>query len=362
MNCLKFHSSTLRVLASALALGLILAAPARGAREKRKKEADWKVERRKLLTQIEQQVAAEVNKAVDPKKVAAQLKLKWPVTAPKKSLKEIEEEVKKRIQKMVDKEYPMEGKKEEYRKQAEAKYRLHKIGDRVSFVIRGGRGTNTFVEGRFDAITATRIKVSNRWIVRSDMAMSDVACFDPDVHNRYVERYARVQLNKYKIRRVDYAEALRKKFVDQAYKDAGYIKWGKNWIAARDLLDRAIAFQRKQLETRIRPKLEREVFTKKGYMLFKGEWMPKKTATSLKEKLKRMIEEKKQQSQAQELFGPEMGAGKQGGMPGMGKGADMMMGPGMPKGGGADMMMGPGMPGGKKKKGNKGGGLFDEDQ
>ncbi len=361
MNCLKSRSVIPGVLAS-LSLLFILAAPALAAHAKKKqKEVDWKVERKKILTQIEQQVAAEVNKVVDPKKVAAQLRLKWPVTAPKKSLKEIEEEVKKRIERMVDEKYPMEGKEEEYRKQAEAKYRLHKIGDRVSFVIRGGRGTNTFVEGRFDAITATRIKVSNRWIVRSDMAMSDVACFDPDVHKRYVERYARVELNKYKIKRVDYAEALRKKFVEQAYKDAGYVKWGKNWIAARDLLDRAISFQRKQLETRIRPRLEREVFTKKGYMLFKGEWMPKKTATSLKEKLKKIIEEKKQQSQAQELFGPEMGAGKQGGMPGMGKGNDMMMGPGMPKGG-EGMMMGPGMPGGKKKKDKKGGGLFDEDQ
>jgi len=343
-------------LAAAVLAAVLTPATARGQDDE--DDESWKAERKKIMQQIEKRVEAELKRRVDPKQIAARLRLKWPIQPPTATVEEIKEEVERKIQQMVEKKYPLAGKEEQFRKEAEKKYRLYKIGDHVSFIIRGGKGTNTLVEGRLEKINDVRIKVGNRWIIRSDISMEDLARFDSIIHKKYVERYIRAHMNRLKVMRVDYAEQLRKKLYPEAYKEAGYVLWGRRWVPAKALVDQIVQWQRTQLKKKLQPQIEKEMFTKKGYEKFQGEWVPKKRAVALKERLKRLIEEKKKQKQAQELFGPEMMGPGGPGMPGMPGGPGMpgpkgMMGPGgmpsMPEGG--MMPPGPGMPKNQKERG-----------
>ena len=329
---------------------------------KKKAKQSWEKKRDQIYKQVEQRLAAELNKRVDPRRIARYYHWEYPPKPPTMSPKEVKAAVEKKIRQMVDAKYPLAGKETQYRKEAEAKYKLHKIGDHVSFIIRGGRGTNTLVEGRFDGMNEVRIKVGNRWIVREDMDVEDLARFDPVIHKRYIKRYVRFHLNTYKVKRVDYAEQLRKKIEPQMYQAANYVIWGRRWVPVKPLLDMIVAWQRKQWEKRLRPRIEKELFTKNGFVKFKGKWMPKKNAESLKAKLAELLEARKKQAaaakSANEMFGGAMMPGGMGGKPGMMMGEGGM--PGMMGPGGKPGMMGggagmPGMPGGGKEPGMMGG-------
>lgn len=361
----KLHAT--RALCALAVLAWVLPQAAVWTGPAESKEEAWKAERRKLEALAETKVAERVKQAISAKKVAEQLKFPWPVEAPTMTEAKIKAEIKKRVEAAVDRKYPMNV-VETYAKEAEEMYALHKQGDDVSFVIRGGRGMNATVSGPLRDINELRMRVGNRWVVRTDVEEEVLARFDPTVQAKYIERYVRVQTNKYKFTREAYGKEVEAKTEEELYTKANYTLWPKTgkhrkWRPVKEVVDQAVAFIERQYASRVRKQIQKQVFTGKGYILYQGEWMPKQVAESVQDKLKKMLEDKKSQQQAPKegqmggeqgmmegAMGAGMGAGAEGAQGGgMAEGMDpAMMGAGGGEGG---MMGGPGMGGeGKKKK------------
>ena len=330
------------------------------------KEEAWKTERKKLEALAETKVAESVKQNITAKKVAAQMKLPWPTKPPTMTVVKIKAEIKKRVETAVDEKFPMDV-VETYHKEAEEKYQLHKTGDSVSFVIRGGRGMNTTVTGPLRDVNELRMRVGSRWVVRSDVEEEVLACFYPAVRDKYIKRYVRVKTNKYKFKREDYGKKVEKAAETELYTKANYTLWPKKgkkqkWVPIKELVDQAVAFFERQFASRIRKRIQKQIFTQKGYILYQGEWMPKQVAESVQEKLKKMLEDKKKkQETAQQGQGGEPGmmGGEAAGMDpaamGAGQGGAEGMDPAMMGAGEGGMpgMMGAGGQGGEQKKKKK---------
>ena len=84
-----------------------------------------------------------------------------------------------------------EEREKEIRRNAETKYHLYKINDRVPIlVIRNGRGAGSTIENkRLRGVTDLQIQLGNRFIIRDDISPEDQAMFYPEVNERLKQDY-----------------------------------------------------------------------------------------------------------------------------------------------------------------------------
>ncbi len=354
----------------------------------------WHAERAKLEEVINTRVEAELDKAVSKRDVVKGLNWRWPVKPPTKTKEEIVQIVEHGVNVSAEQKYPA-AKRKEFQKEAEEKYRIYKEGEDISFTIRGGMGTHTNVSGKLYQISPTRIRVGSRWIVRRDMSEETCANFYKDMSKKFIERYVRVENNRYDAKIEGYKGDLRRERLPRSFSSNGYVPKKRSlarslkpesWVAKSDVVDFFYRKLRAKAEPEIRRRVTEEVFASNGYVLVvdetngSKEWMPKKEAESFRAKIARLLAEKKRKEEdakaaTEDPWGePAEGEGKAEGegmqmggegMPGMGPG----MGPGMEGKGqgqgmpGMDAGMGPGMGPGmgedmqqqKKQKKKKGG-------
>jgi hypothetical protein len=341
-------------------------------------DESWKAERTKLEEVIAQRLKEEVDKNAKKQDVAAKLGFKWPVLAPPKKKEEVEADVEKQLEEIVATQFP-EARRKEFEKDAATKYRMCKVGDDVSFSIRGGKGPNAAIKGHLQEQTKQRIKTSGRYVLRSDMDPETQALFWEDVNDEFRKNYIRVQNTQYDAKITAFKDEQREIKLPEALRTARYVhvqnkqllevlkaalnvpepakganKKLTEWFAESEVLD---FFHKKQVdivEAKAKPEITEQVFVSNGYELVEDtekntkEWMPKKQALTFRERLKEMIEKKKQdelEAGAKQDAADPWGAGTPAaGQPAGGPG--MMMGPGQPGAGGQPgMMMGPGQPG-----------------
>jgi len=382
----------------AAACGLCLAAwllpSALRAQEEAAAEDDaWKAERTKLEEVVVQRVKEDVDKNVKKQDIAAKLGLKWPVRTPPKTKDEIEAEVEKQLDELAAKQFP-DARRKEFEKEAAAKYRMYEVGEEVTFSIRGGMGPNATVKGRLYEKTKQRIKASNRYVLRTDMDPETQSHFWEDVNEDFRKRYIRVQNTQYDAKISAFKDEQRQTRLPEALRAAHYIRDPKkpkslklaDWVAESDVLEFFYKKQTQDYEAEVKPKITEQVFVSNGYELVEDsinntkEWMPKKQALTFRERLKELIEKKKQdeleagankQQQGADPWGAAPAGGPAGGPPGM-PGPEPGMAPGMPGPGAPAMgpgMPGPAMPAGgpaapgpAKPAGQQGGNPFDEKQ
>jgi len=330
----------------------------------------WKAERTKLEEVIAQRLKEEVEKNAKKQDVAAKLGLKWPVLPPTKKKEEVEADVEKQLEEIVATQFP-EARRKEFEKEAAAKFRMPKVGDEVAFAIRGGRGPNATIKGHLLEQTKQRIKVSSRYVLRSDMEPETQALFWEDVNDEFRKNYIRVQNTQYDAKITAFKDEQRETKLPEALRAAHYVhvqnkqlhevlrvalnvpdpvkganKKLAEWFAEADVLE---LFYKKQVETveaKARPEITEQVFASNGYELVEDtekntkEWMPKKQALTFRERLKEMIEKKKQDELE---AGAKQGATDPWGAATPAAGAPGTPGPGM-------MGMGPGMNPGQQGK------------
>ncbi len=389
-----------RIVAWGIGVTVCLLRPPASAQEEedKGKEEAWKAERAKLEEVIAQRIREDVDRTVKKQDIAAALGMKWPVTKPPKSKEEIAAEIDKQIDALAAQQFPDERRKE-FEKEAADKYRMYKIGEEVSFPIRGGLGPNAVVKGRFIELTQMRVRVGTRTILRDDIAPEVQAHFWEDVNEEFRTRYIRVQNAQYDAKIAEFKKQKRETMLPEALRAARYLHAPKEqldllrralqlpdpstrkgerelaeWFPEHDILEMVYAKRREAREAEVKDKITEQVFMSNGYELVENEmdgtkeWMPKKEAVSFRERIKALIEKKKQEEleAGAAKAGDEWGAGEPagggpgapaGGMgegmmpPGLGEsgmpgpGGPGMMRPGQGQGGPGPGMMGPGMMG-----------------
>jgi hypothetical protein len=295
----------------------------------------WKKERAKLQHVIDARVEAEVKKNVTRKEVIKTLGWKAPVKPPKKKKEDVIAAVEKRIDAEAKKRFP-EAERMKFAKEAAKIYQLYKVGENISFTIRGGVGTNTNVSGKLYQVTELRIRVGSRWIVRSDISKETAAHFYADVSEHFQQRYIRVKNHRYDAKIDAFKRSRRKDLIPKALAAAGYIVKPSrskksikpaDWVAKSDVVEYLYKRKRKAYKAKIQRQITEEVFAANGFLFVaeQNEWMPKKQAESIREKLRRILEEKRQKEE-------EAKQPKQPGLDIMGEGAAPGMEPGMEPG------------------------------
>jgi hypothetical protein len=176
--------------------------------------------------------------------------------------------------------------------------------------------------------------------VRDDLDDETAAHFYPEVSERYIKRYVRVENIRYDAKIDAFKSDLRKEQIPKALAAAGYIvkpSEPKNsikpedWVAKSDVVEYLYNRQRRAYENKIRRQITEEVFAANGFVFVaeQNEWMPKKQAESVRERLRRILEEKREkEEEAKRQPGDDIwGEGPPAGEPGMDPG--MMPDPGM---------------------------------
>jgi len=272
---------------------LWLAAPAQAQDDEPLSEAD------RIQALIDKRVEEEAAKLVDKMDIAIKLDLEWPVEEPSEPIEAIEQRMLRKIAVLVDAKYP-NNVEAGYREEAERKYRLRKKGDHVSFIVRGGRGTHIWVHGRLREVNDERVIVDNRWIIKEDISIEDLARLDPTLSIRMKKRYVHGQLRRYQMKRETYSEKLKSAALPKAYALGGYVPRDRSsansediedWVSAYSVFDTAYQADMSSLKAKIRPTLEEEVYTANSFVYVEeeGRWISKKEANSLRGKLKRLL-------------------------------------------------------------------------
>lgn len=266
----------------AAALALLFASVSHAQKGKGAEPA-WKAKRDQLQQQVEKRVKQEVAKKATPRIAAEKLGLPWPVKKPTKGIEDIQAEVNRRVEAAVEKEYPrsrMNG----FRAEADEKYRLYEVGERVTFDIRGGRGAGSHIEGVLRRVDAVRILVGSRWVIRRDVDEATLVHFDPDLSEEKRAKYVRHKTALLNGNREDLRESEQKTVSEELFEAAGYRYWKsrKQWVPISTILEQWTTQAKRVEAKRLRPSIENDLFSKNGYVKHRGEWMPTSVADKLR--------------------------------------------------------------------------------
>lgn len=243
---------------------------------------------------------------------------------PEHSFEEIKKSLEKKLDKAFEKAYqePDVTKLEE---EGHKKYVLYQLGDgidrpNVEVQLRGGKGTNTRVKGRLQAVRADRLQIQNRYINRNDLDEESQAMFYKEVNDRFVKEYVQTELRKYHALRENYVsdwcefllpdELMKELYIPKNYdkivsnqqlKNVERLKRistnSHNWISRIDFVKNMFIKKFTDQKAKLTPKMENEIFPKasetvefddgskpsSNYEKYKGEWMPQSVANSLRE-------------------------------------------------------------------------------
>ncbi|MDD4539914.1 MAG: hypothetical protein PHT80_12925 [Lentisphaeria bacterium] len=178
--------------------------------------------------------------------------------------------------------------------EAERQYAMYKIGDRVNFVIRGGIGPGSTVEGMLIDVTEERVRVGSRLINRIDMDDETQARFYTDVNERVKKNVVIMQSAREQAIRANRLDEIRCEVYPPVFTAAGFIPdvttansdWHSGradaWIAPKALAEKVQA----ALLTEASWRYFRENMAGRGYVFTNAgagvqEWVPERVLRKL---------------------------------------------------------------------------------
>ena len=247
-------------------------------------------ERRKLEAEIQARLETLSDREINPRRVAEDLKIEWPIKAPELSLAEARKAAEAAVQAELDKQFPAT-KIDEIRKAVETQFALVKDGESVSFDLIGGRGK---ASGLFEGVSQTQKKarIGGIWVSLRDLDEGAVVRLDPDLNQKFIQKQIGRDLRKLDLDKESFVEANRAAIEEKSLNASEYVKIAgvgrgaraaaPTWISRKDLVDAEVLKRRKVAMGKVRPAVEEEVFTNAGYVKFDGQWMPKSLAETRK--------------------------------------------------------------------------------
>ena len=192
---------------------------------------DWHAERAKLEVEIERTVQKRLDKEVSEEKVLKELGqhipqlAPWtsPVRPPELTKEEVQEELEKEISKEAKVKFP-DSRREEFKGEAEEKYRMWKRNDDIEFRIRDGIGADTMVQGKLQEISTERVKVYPRRTINvRDLSDETKARLYKFYHDKAVEDYIANANRRYDVQIEAYKMDEKDKRLPDSFLKSGYI-------------------------------------------------------------------------------------------------------------------------------------------
>lgn len=257
---------------------------------------DWKLDRKEILKEVEREVQAQLEVLVTKEKIVKEQLVKWKLEPPwewplQKSIKtlaQVEAGLLEVLEKEAAKKFPLKKHHERVAQEMAEKFKMYKVADNVSFQVRGGRGTNTLVEGTVQVISAERVRIGLRWIFRDDIPEEQQALFYQEVNDKLRQEYeereqriydARVDNFKFEQRQERLPGEMLKAFYvpDRRKKNASLRNPNPDsWISREEAVNLLYVAMRKVVGDQLRAKISAEKFKEAEYEYVKEkkEWMP----------------------------------------------------------------------------------------
>ena len=308
-------------------------------------EADWHVERAKLEAEIDRSVQKRLDKEITEEKVINGLSRTipqlgpWrnPVRPPELTKEEVEEELEKEITKEAKVKFP-DSRRDEFKGEAEAKYKMWKRNDDVDFIIRDGIGTDTQVTGKLQEVSTERVKVYPRRTVNvRDLNEDTKARLYKVYHDKAVEEYVTNANRRYDVQIESYKMDEKEKRLPDSFLKSGYIPNlstimennqlnkrrlalrmtspnPEHWISRKDYVNDLYKQLREEAAALMKEEEGNRVFKAKGYVkvnkkTFKklmengrpeddvSGWMPRAEYNRLQQEQRTIIEEERAAAQ-----------------------------------------------------------------
>lgn len=259
-------------------------------------EDEWKQERKEILKEIDLEVKKQLDVLVTKEKVVKEQLVKWkldpawawPIQKGPKTVAQVEEDLLKVLEAEATKKFPIKQHQQRVAAEIEQKFRMFKVGDLVNFTVRGGRGTNTSIDGTVQKITAERIRIGQRWIHRDDIPEEYQALFYEEVNAKLRKEHeereqrvydAKVDNYKFEERQERLPGELLKAFYvpDRRQKNASLKNPNPEaWISREETVNLLYAVMRKAVGDKLRKEITEAKFTEAEYEYVKElkEWMP----------------------------------------------------------------------------------------
>lgn len=274
----------------------VAAEPATATEAEAEAEEEWKLERKEILKEIELEVKKQLDVQVTKEKVVKEQLVKWkldppwawPIQKSPKTVAQVEADLLKVLDAEAAKKFPIKQNRQRVAAEIEQKFRMFRVGDNVSFTVRGGRGTNTNIDGTVQKITAERIRIGQRWIHRDDIPEEYQALFYEEVNAKLRREYeereqrvydAKVDNFKFEERQERLPGELLKAFYvpDRRQKNASLKNPNPEvWISREETVNLLYAVMRKAVGDKLRKEITEVKFAEAEYEFVKElkEWMP----------------------------------------------------------------------------------------
>ncbi len=192
-------------------------------------------------TAADAEVDAEINRQlalITPEAAAAKLNLTWPLKFdPAVTPEKLRSSIRAAAEIEAAKAFPAAD-RAALTNEAEEKYRLRRIGEKVDIILRGGQGSNARATGEFKGVDRLgRIQIGVQRLATSDFDEATLATLDPATHEKCVGEAVKKGLElrqREKINRIDELESER---LPAALTAAGYVKNGRNWVSQSALVE-----------------------------------------------------------------------------------------------------------------------------
>lgn len=108
--------------------------------------------------------------------------------------------------------------------EADERFRLYKVGEKVDVLLRGGIGANAQIEqARYKGCDDERILLGDRIIIRSDLTDDEQAHFYEEVNSEVKERYIQSVVGRRESEMESYVTALQNRLKPEQFLQCGYV-------------------------------------------------------------------------------------------------------------------------------------------
>ncbi|RMD82395.1 MAG: hypothetical protein D6820_03745 [Lentisphaerae bacterium] len=242
----------------------------------------------------------QVNRDVNPLAIVNKYKISLPILPPRLDHDQVAALVRKEIELRVSAKFPMTRLKE-IEKEAEEKFRLYKVGDKVSIeVIDVRRHVKMTLNRYIREITGRGVRLGDDFFSFTDVSRKEYPHFFRDAHQRAIEQYIKVQTGLFKEAREKYEKQVRKEIEAKIWRDEGYVfvKRLRKWVPREELVQKLIEKEWMKKFESIKSDVEVLVLEKNGYV-----WDEQNGYWESKEDAEREAQEKAAQGETGEKAG-----------------------------------------------------------
>ncbi|MEA2012448.1 MAG: hypothetical protein U9O87_05090 [Verrucomicrobiota bacterium] len=252
---------------------------------------DYSEKLNKFIPEINKKLITLVEEQLNVLQLCVDNNIQWPhegVTV--EDMKQVKKQAVRNLKKLFFTKFP-KNYSEKILKEAKEQFKYYKIGEDVKFLIRGGLGMNSSVEGILHKVGPSRIQIGRRYISKSDIDEEVLTKFDKEKTINKRRIYIRQHLEIRKLDKEDWLKKNKAKIYNEALEKCGWIYKRNKWMLKKDLVEILVVEEKKALWKKHYASIKKDVYESHNFVYDEKtrNWVPEKVFNSMTYKMKRMV-------------------------------------------------------------------------